>query len=191
MKDTELKFVNVTSIHDDLEWLRSKVYYTTNDSLKHNYSKERFYKDDILFSTIIYRDDMPVEGSTVITRDIFKGGARVLNRLITVPEERNNFQLRIGTTCLKMLKSQLEFASQHFNYAFTSRELNTYRFMKRFAEDANAFMDFKWNYKTDKHLVCNPAIDNCWQYIAWTEFTDLDTFPLQSQSSYLSDIHHH
>ena len=187
-----LEFVNVTSKHDDLEWLRSKIYHSTiDDTLKYNYSKEIFYIDDILFSTVIYRDDMPVEGSTVITRDIFKGGARVLNRLMTVPEERNNFQWKIGATCLTMLKNQIEFASQHFDYAFASRELNSYRFMKRFAKDANAFMDYRWQYKTDRHLVCNPAIDNCWQYIAWTEFTDLDTFPLQSLSSYRSDTHRH
>jgi hypothetical protein len=170
-------------IKPDVEYILDLMY---KDKLNLNYTKENFYKDNPLFVSIIYKYNQPFEASTVITRNTFNGGCRVLNRLMVNPSWREKgTAVGIPETTLTMLQSQINYAKENFNFAFISREFNTYRFCKRFAKDASAFLGDKWDYETDRFLVCNDTSKNspCWQNIAWTKFTDLDTFPLQAQSS--------
>lgn len=171
-------------IKPDVEYILERMY---KDKLNSNYTKENFYKDDHLFVSIIYKYDQPFEASTVITRNMFNNGCRVLNRLMVTPTWREKGTAAgIPETTLTMLKSQIEFARDKFDFAFISREFNTYRFCKRFAKDATNFLDNPWHYETDRFLVCNNTSKNspCWQNVAWTKFTNLDIFPLQPQSSY-------
>jgi hypothetical protein len=187
MKEYHFKNVHIDQyyqIKDDVESLMLQMH---QDKLSENYTTENFFKDDPLFVSIIYKYNQPFQVSTIISRDIFQGGCRVLNRLMVSPLFREkNTAPGIPETTLTMLKSQIEFAKEHFDFAFISRQFNTYRFCKRFAKDANNFLDSKWKYETDRYLVCNNPRPNstCWQNIAWTKFKGVDSFPLQSQSSY-------
>lgn len=157
-------------IKPELQYIMEKVS-ENSDTLSSNYTSERFYKDDILFVSIIYKDFVPFEASTVITRDVFNGGCRVLNRLMVVPDQREKKIARgIPDTTLTMLKSQVEHVLESYDFAFISRELNSHRFVKRFAHDASNFMLREWHYEKDKHLVCknNATGSSCWQHVAWT-----------------------
>lgn len=160
-------------IESDVDYIRSKLI-ESDDKLKDNYSSENFYKDEILFASIIYINDEPFQASTVIARKLWNNGCRVLNRLMVVPKLRSQ-NTYIPTTTLTMLKEQIKFAQTKFDYAFISRELNTYRFVKRFAKDAGK----DWQYETDKYLVCEEG-PSCAQHIAWTNFNKIQSLPLQS-----------
>lgn len=175
-------------IKPDVEHLLGLMSF---DKLKDNYTTQSFLKDNPLFVSIIYKNNDPYEASSVITRDCFNNGCRVLNRLMVDPSKRDRTTAPgIPRTTLTMLKSQLDFSKDKFDVAFISREFNTYRFCKRFARDCNNFLDYKWTYETDKFLVCNweqewgYPNDSCWHWIAWTSFTDVDNVPLQDQSSF-------
>ena len=158
-------------IESDVDYIRSKLI-ESDDKLKDNYSSENFYKDEILFASIIYINDEPFQASTVITRKLWNNGCRVLNRLMVAPKLRAQ-NTYIPTTTLTMLKEQIKFAQTKFDYAFVSRQFNTYRFVKRFAKDAGK----DWQYETDKYLVCK-GDSGCEQYIAWKSFKDLKKLPL-------------
>ena len=187
MKEYDFKNVTIDQyyqIKNDVEFLMLQM---KNDKLSENYTLDNFFKDDPLFVSIIYKYNQPFEVSTVIKRDIFNGGCRVLNRLMVSPLWREKgTAVGIPETTLTMLKSQIEFAQEHFDFAFISRQFNTYRFCKRFAQDANNFLDSKWTYEKDRFLVCNDNNPNssCWQNVAWTNFKDVGTFPLQARSSF-------
>jgi len=169
-------------IKDDVDYILQSQ--NTGDALSANYTPERFYTDETLFVSIIYKNDIPFEASTIITRDIFLGGCRVLNRLMVVPELRDKVpSAKIPQTTLTMLNSQIEFIENDYDFAFISRELNSYRFMKRFASDAGKFTDREWHYQTSKFLVCGDITEKspCWQNVAWTDFSGLTQFPLIEQ----------
>jgi hypothetical protein len=187
MKEYRFKNVHIDQYYQIKDDVESLMLQMKHDKLSENYTTENFFKDGPVFISIIYKNNQPFEVSTIISRDMFQGGCRVLNRLMVSPllRERSTSPC-IPETTLTMLASQIEFAKEHFNFAFISRQYNTHRFCKRFAKDANNFLDSTWKYETDRYLVCNDPKPNstCWQNIAWTKFKDLDNFPLQSQSSY-------
>lgn len=175
-------------IKPDIEYMLGLM---SVDKLKENYTVEGFLKDNPLFFSIIYKDGEPYEASNVISRNCFNNGCRVLNRLMVDPNKRDKTPTaKIPNTTLTMLQSQLDFAKNNFDFAFISREFNTYRFCKRFAKDCNNFLNYFWQYETEKFLVCEwkkdwgHPDDSCWQSIAWTKFKNIDIFPLQSWSSF-------
>jgi hypothetical protein len=181
-------------IKPDIELLLSSM---SCDKLKENYTIENFFKDKPLYISIIYKDDEPFEASTVITRDAFSNGCRVLNRLMVDSAKRDTkITKHIPITTLTMLKQQLDFVKDQFDFAFISREFNTYRFCKRFANDCSNFLDHAWTYETERFLVCNWKAqwgipnNSCLQWIAWTKFKEIDTFPLLSESYLRSNIFH-
>jgi len=175
-------------IKNDFEYLLSLM---TVDKLAENYTLDNFYKDDHLFYSMVYRDGKPYEASTVIYRDNFNNGCRVLNRLMVDPNERS-INFRISDSILTMLKYQIDYTKDKFDFAFISREFNTHLFCKRFARDCNNFLDSKWMYEKEKFLVNwdkkrKVPKDSCWQWIAWTNFKNIPNLPLQSLSTFNFD----
>lgn len=175
-------------IKNDFEHLLSLM---AADKLAENYTLENFYKDDHLFYSMVYKNGEPYQASTVITRDIFNNGCRVLNRLMLDPNHRS-IDFRISDTILTMLRYQVDYAKKNFDFAFISREFNTHLFCKRFAKDCNNFLDSEWIYEEEKFLVNwdNDRMipkNSCWQWIAWTKFKDIAHFPLQSISNFNFD----
>ena len=170
------KYVDVPAkyfslIESDIDYIRSRIE-KTDDDLNQNYTRERYYKEEILFASIIYMNDEPFEASTVVARKEWNNGCRVLNRIMVVPELRKG-NTYVPDTVLTMLKSQIEFAKTKFDYAFISRQFNTYKFVKKFAKDVGN----NWQYETNKYLVCKNG-SGCEQYIAWKSFKDLKKLPL-------------
>ena len=107
------KYVDVPAkyfslIESDIDYIRSRIE-KTDDDLNQNYTRERYYKDEILFASIIYMNDEPFEASTVVARKEWNNGCRVLNRIMVVPELRKG-NTYVPDTVLTMLKSQIEFA---------------------------------------------------------------------------------
>jgi hypothetical protein len=85
----QLKYSYTNCTAEEYHRIKPDVEHILDQMEGDNYSREGFYKDDHLFYSIIYRDGIPYEASTVITRPIFYGGARVLNRLMVVPDMRD------------------------------------------------------------------------------------------------------
>lgn len=170
------KYVNVSSknfklIESDINYIRSRIK-NSDDILRNNYTYEKYYNDEILFASIIYMNDEPFEASTVVTRKEWNNGCRVLNRIMVVPELRKA-NTCIPNTVLTMLKSQIEFVKTKFDYAFISRQFQTYKFVKKFAKDVGD----GWQYETKKYIVCN-GDSSCHQHIAWKNFKNLKKLPL-------------
>lgn len=165
-------------IAQDYHLIQADVEHILDQMEGDNYSREGFYKDDHLFYSIIYRDGIPYEASTVITRPIFYGGARVLNRLMVVPDMRDKVpSAKIPETTLTMLSAQVKFALQDHEFAFISREFNTYLFMRRFAQDASKYMRTDWMYDMERQLVHDDhKSETSLQYVAWTGVDELPFF---------------
>lgn len=163
---------------DEYYKIKSDVEHILDQMKGHNYSRSGFYQDNHLFYSIIYRDGEPFEASTVISRPIFYGGARVLNRLMVVPHMRDKVpSAKIPQTTLTMLTAQVEFALLDHEFAFISREYNSYLFTKRFAQDASKFMRTDWLYDEERQLVHEDhKSETSLQYIAWTGTDELPLF---------------
>lgn len=171
-------------IIEDVKYVLSQLE-NSNDRLKSNYTIDEFFKDSPSLITIVYRDKLPYQISSVISRKIFNGGCRVLNRLARIPSERcrlvNSF---IPDDFVKMVNQQLSFASNKYSFAFTSREFNTHLFMKKLCQELTNRSSYDWNYDTTLRLVCNwqtswgfPS-DACWHWIGWCNLSEIDNLPL-------------
>jgi hypothetical protein len=76
-----------------------------------------------------------------------------------------------------MLSAQVEFALQDHEFAFISREFNTYLFMRRFAQDASKYMRTDWMYDMERQLVHDDhKSETSLQYVAWTGVDELPFF---------------
>lgn len=188
-----LKYINVTI--DEFYKIKPDIYemlsLMNKDALHDNYTLKNFFKDKPILISLIYKNDLPYEASTIISRPVFNNGCRVLNRLMVVPEKREKVpSFKIPETTLTMLRSQLNYVSNYYDYAFISREFNSYRFCKKFSKDCNRFLKYVWRYEVSRYLVCNWQKNwghpprSCFQWIAWTSFKEIDTLPLLSESLY-------
>lgn len=173
-------YVNVSS----LEYYKIKpdVEYILTKMSGENYTKDSFYRDDPIFYSIIYKDSEPYEASTVITRPLFNGGCRVLNRLMVIPDKRDKVpSAKIPATTLTMLREQIKYVKDIYDFAFISREFNTHLFCKRFAKDASKFLKKDWFYEKEKYVVCREYKQKpCNQFIAWTSLLNTELGLLSS-----------
>jgi hypothetical protein len=113
--------------------------------------------------------------SSVLHRDIFGNGVRVLNRLVKTFDYRFPYNKRKITPETKiLLDQQIEVAKKYkFDYVFISRESN-----RPVSSLKHYFKEFpEWNCPLEKFQVCNGG-KQCQQYVAWLPIKTNTTLPL-------------
>ena len=95
--------------------------------LKENYSPVRLQFNDLLAISLYEDDDKVIGFSTVLYREIFCNGARILNRFLKSPNYRfvNNSKMKSFVTpeTQEMIKQQIEVVRDaELDFAFMSRE---------------------------------------------------------------------
>lgn len=153
-------FSQYNNVADDIDWALTHMSYH-NDSLRKNYTEKRFFNDDVKAVSITYKDGMPYQVSTVISRPMFNGALRICNRFMQVPTYRSKsligFDLR---TMIEMILSQQEMFSK--DNLFISREKNL-KTLKLMTSWINHFGNKVWSTQDQKIMVCEGS--GCDQYI--------------------------
>jgi len=144
---------------------------SSSDKLKLNYT-ERYFKDNIILYSVMYRHDIPCHFSNVITRDIFNKGARLMNRYYII-SDRRVVKPGIPHDALMMLNQQqkMTFEMTDMDYVFLSREYDSHLLMKKIVREYSRNFDIQWKYEKERYKVCESENDSCYQWISWFSST--------------------
>jgi hypothetical protein len=150
------------------------------DSLPNDMKKIKNYRADLKIKESIavslYQTTNGIIGfSSVLHRDLFGNGVRVLNRLVKSYDYRFLNRKGIMTAETKlMIEQQVEVAKKyHFDYVFISRESN-----KDVSSLSRYFENLKgWHCPDKRYRVCNGE-KSCEQYVAWFPLKKDITLPL-------------
>lgn len=147
-----------------IEILSSQI--TSEDA----YNKYLRINESIAISVYIQNDTI-LGFSSMLHRDIFNNGVRILNRFIKTEDYRFiNTKREVSLETKSMIKQQLAIARElNFEFAFMSRSGS---------KALPAFMHYKkdldfaqWHINRKRYRVCNYGKECC-QYILWTPLRD-------------------
>jgi hypothetical protein len=139
-----------------------------------NYRSELHIQSSIAVS-VYERDSCIVGFSSILHRDIFGNGVRILNRLVKTFDYRFPYNKRKLTPETRiMLDQQISVAKKYkFDYAFISRESNRpVSSLKHYFKD-----NPEWKCPVDRYRVCGGG-KQCEQYVAWLPLSDKVDLPL-------------
>ena len=98
-----------------------------------------------------------------------KDECRILNRYYESIEIRRTSKVIADDHVCEMAMQQLDMARQlGFKKAFISR-CRSPRHLKKFIDTVGTKTHTTWHMGDVKVAVCNPAIEECWQYKAYTD----------------------
>lgn len=149
---------------------------TLPDGMKRikNYRSDLKIKDSIAVS--IYEQNSNIIGfSSVLHRDIFGNGVRILNRLVKNLDHRfPNGKGKLTPETKIMIDQQISIAKQYnFDYVFISRESN-----RPVSSLKHYFRELpEWICLADKFRVCSGG-RQCEQYVAWLPLKKQIDIPL-------------
>lgn len=135
---------------------------------KENYAYYQMSTSDSIAVSVYHQDTNILGFSTVIHRDMFGNGCRILNRFY----KSNNYRFVTKDILLtkKMILDQVDICRKlNFDYVFMSRESNTGATPFKFY--LNKLKLDKWIIETDKFNVCN-GDNSCQQYITWLPISE-------------------
>lgn len=139
-----------------------------------NYRSNLKIRDSIAVS--LYKLDSKVIGfSSVLHRDLFGNGVRILNRLVKTFDYRfPNGKRKLTLETELMINQQIEIAKKfNFDYVFISRESNRpVSSLKHYFKKLPG-----WQFPLEKFQVCNGG-KPCEQYVAWLPIKTDITLPL-------------
>jgi hypothetical protein len=149
-------------------------YLPNNMKKIKNYRADLKIKESIAVS--IYKQNSIIVGfSSVLNRDIFGNGVRVLNRLVKTFDYRfPNGKRKLTSETKIMLDQQISIAKQYnFDYVFISRESNRpVSSLKHYFKELP-----EWQCPLEKFRVCGGG-QQCEQYVAWLPLKENITLPL-------------
>jgi len=157
--------------HERTDVLRKLNDYEFNDSdrLSDNYKDIDWFNLDAI--SIYERAGKIIGFSSITHRSQYfeKGECRILNRYYESPEMRRTSKIIADDHVCEMTMQQLDTAKKlGYTKAFISR-CRSPRHLKKFVDTMGAKTNTEWNMEHKKVAVCNPAIEECWQFKAWTE----------------------
>lgn len=139
-----------------------------------NYRNDLKIKESIAVS--VYQLDSGILGfSSILHRDMFGNGVRILNRLVKNIDYRfPNNKRRLTLETKTMIAQQIDVAKKYnFNYVFISRESN-----KDVSSLSHYFESFSgWQCPDNRYQVCSGG-KQCKQYVAWLPLKEYTTLPL-------------
>jgi len=175
---------NITITTIDKDHIDFQKYCTAIELFCHSLPDEmkriKNYRNDLqihnsIAVSIYFRNSEIVGFSSVLHRDIFGNGVRVLNRLVKTFDYRFPYNKRKITPETKiLLDQQIEVAKKYkFDYVFISRESN-----RPVSSLKHYFKEFpEWNCPLEKYRVCGGG-KQCEQYVAWLPLSDEIDLPL-------------
>lgn len=176
---TTIKVTTVDKDHTDFEKYCQAIDSFSNtlpNDMKRikNYRAELKAKESIAVS--IYEQDSIIVGfSSVLHREMFGNGVRILNRYVkTVDYRAVPVKRKIWDETKIMIAQQIAVAKKYnFEYVFISRESNSgSSALKYYFKELP-----EWICLADKFRVCSGG-QQCEQYVAWLPFGDKVAIPL-------------
>jgi hypothetical protein len=153
-----------------------------SDSFSDNMKRINNYRSDLKIkksiAVSVYMQNSNIIGfSSVLHRDVFGNGVRILNRYLKSLDYRSvPIKRKIWPDTKIMINQQIEVAKKYnFDYVFVSRESNSgssalSHYFKELPE---------WQCPAEKFRVCSGG-KQCEQYIAWLPLKENVTLPLAS-----------
>ena len=177
--NTAIKVTTVDKDHADFQKYCEAIDNFSNilpDSMKRikNYRSDLKVRESIAVS-IYERDSVIVGFSSVLHRELFGNGVRILNRYVKSNDYRAGILKRkIWDETRIMIAQQIEAARKYnFDYVFISRESNSgSSALKYYFKELP-----KWQCPTEKFRVCGGG-QQCEQYVAWLPLNDQIDLPL-------------
>lgn len=133
------------------------------DKRKENYTQNNLKILDSIAVSIYLKNGNILGFSSIIHRDLFKNGCRILNRFYKSKCYRFA-KTDIPLTKIMILDQIKVCKDLDFEYVFMSRESNTSGTPFKFY--LNKLNLIGWKIEQDKYFVCNNG-EKCKQYIAW------------------------
>lgn len=170
------------TIQDEVEELLEQEQ-SNPGRLANNYTKEKFLQEETLAVSVVYKNRIPMDISTVLTRPFYKNGVRLTTRLLVNQKLRTKGLRIIPDTIFTMMTQQFHFVLDNcnFNYAFVSREFNSHLFVKKYCEGAIKFTSYPWRYELKKFATFDKAKPKDYHWITWTPIKNIDSLPLPYQ----------
>ena len=167
------KSVTVSTVmtHDRPDVLRILKNFTFDKKDRLNYNYERINWFDYEAISLYRRDRKIVGFSTISHRaDHYDPKeCRILNRYYESPEMRRTSKVFADDHVCVMVKQQMKYAKMlGYNKAFISRSRSP-NYFKKFIKTMSEKTKQQWIIEKEKVAVCDPKIDDCWQYKAWIE----------------------
>jgi len=162
--------VSTMMTHDRPDVLRFLKNYTFDkkDRLNYNYERINWFDYEVIS---LYRRDRKIVGfSTISHRPEYyePGECRILNRYYEFPTMRRTSKVVGGDHVCLMVKQQIKFAKKlGYKKVFMSRTRSP-KYMFAFARMLTEKTEHNWIIEKEKVPVCDPSIDSCWQWKAWT-----------------------
>ena len=157
--------------HDRPDMLRKlkEIKFDESDRLSANYKNLDWFGFEAI--SIYERDGNIIGFSSIVHRPEYfeEGECRILNRYYESAEMRRTSKVIADDHVCEMAMQQTHIAKElGFKKAFISR-CRSPRHLKKFIENMSEKTRTKWQMEEEKVAVCNPEVDECWQYKAWTE----------------------
>lgn len=152
-----------------------------SDKLRNNYHPDHLELEACI-GLSVYENEGEILGfSTVLQRDLFKGGARILNRFVKKPGFRFTTQFKITPETNLMIDQQVELCRQHqCDYVFISRYTRgSEPALSHFLQDLVKVRG--WHSEKSRYRVCCGRKD-CWQHLIWLPLSGNLSLPLRSIS---------
>lgn len=162
-------FTFLTSERMDIMKKLKEFEFDKSDRLADNYKKLDWFdceaisvyrrqKDIVGFSSMNYRPEW--YGSKEI---------RILNRYYESKAMRRTSKVFADDHVCEMVKQQLRMAKKlGYEKAFISRQRSP-QYFKKFIKTMSEKTKQNWILEKDKVSVCDPKIEDCWQYKAWIQ----------------------
>jgi hypothetical protein len=176
---SNITIITIDKDHIDFQKYCNDIEVFSNslpDEMKRikNYRVELQIHNSIAIS--VYRRDTEIVGfSSILHRDIFGNGVRVLNRLVKTFDYRFPYNKRkLTPETITMLDQQILIAKKYkFDYVFISRESNRpVSSLKHYFKELP-----EWQCPIDRYRVCGGG-QQCEQYVAWLPLNDKIDLPL-------------
>ena len=165
-KPVTVSTVMTTDRPDILRVLKS-YEFDSKDRLSRNYQSINWFDYEAIS---LYRRNRKIVGfSTMSHRPEYyaDGEIRILNRYYEAQEMRRTSKVFADDHVCLMVKQQLKLAKKlGYTKAFISRQRSPVYF-KKFIRTMAEKTGQDWVIEKDKVAVCNPEVQDCWQYKAW------------------------
>jgi len=144
-----------------------KIKFNETDRLSANYKNLDWLNFEAI--SVYERNDKIIGFSSITHREQYfeKGEARILNRYYESADMRRTSKVIGDDHVCDMVKQQIAIATElGFKKVFISR-CRSPRHLKKFIENVGNKTNTIWHMEDTKIAVCDPALEECWQYKAW------------------------
>jgi hypothetical protein len=178
--NSDIKIITVDKHHEEFQKYCNAIE-AFSDTLPDSMKRIKNYRSDLKINesvaVSIYEQNSIIIGfSSVLHRDMFGNGVRVLNRLVKTFDYRfpSGHARKLLSETKVMIAQQIDMARKYnFDYVFISRESNSgSSALKHFFKELP-----EWKCPPEKFRVCGGG-QQCEQYVAWLPLNDKIDLPL-------------